>query len=131
MRLPFEEKAARELEAAATFYEGERAGYGRLFLAGVGKKVARAAEFAKSGRRVSGTAEERDVRLFVLNRFSYTIVTALVTGHRVVVAVAHHHRRPDYWKNASASGGFVRTARRFVLAGQAAKVNSTEIAEVG
>jgi len=33
MRLPFEDKAAEELEAVAQFYERERPGYGRLFLA--------------------------------------------------------------------------------------------------
>ena len=38
MRLPFEEKAAEELEAVAQFYERERAGYGRLFLTEVSKK---------------------------------------------------------------------------------------------
>jgi plasmid stabilization system protein ParE len=79
MRLPFEDKAAEELEAVAQFYEQERAGYGRLFLVEVSKKVARAADFPKSGARVPGTAEDRDVRAFVLSKFPYTVVTAFVS----------------------------------------------------
>jgi plasmid stabilization system protein ParE len=99
MRLPFEEEASEELEAVAQFYERERAGYGRLFLVEVSKKVARAADFPRSGTRVPGTAEDRDARAFVLSAFPYTVVTAIVTGRRAVVAVAHHHRRPGYWKD--------------------------------
>ena len=99
MRLPFEEEAAAELEAVAEFYERERAGYGRLFLVEVTKKVSRAADFPRSGARVPGTSDERDVRAFALGKFPYTIVTAFVSGHRAVVAVAHQHRRPGYWKD--------------------------------
>ena len=99
MRLPFEEKAAQELEAVAQFYERERAGYGRLFLAEASKKVSRAADFPQSGACVAETQPERDVRAFVLSKFPYTVVTAIVTGRRAVIAVAHQHRRPGYWKN--------------------------------
>jgi len=94
MRLPFEEKAAEELAAVAQFYERERAGYGRLFLTEVSNKVARAADFPNSGARVSDTTSERDVRAFVLSKFPYTVVTAIVAGRRAVVAIAHHHRHP-------------------------------------
>ena len=99
MRLPFEETAADELEAVAQFYEQERTGYGRLFLVEVRTKVARAADFPKSGTPVLGTAEQHDVRAFVLSKFPYTVVTAIVTGRRAVVAVAHHHRHPGYWQD--------------------------------
>jgi len=97
MRLPFEEKAAEELAAVAQFYERERPGYGRLFLVAVSNKVSRAADFPNSGTRVLGTLDQRNVRAFVLSRFPYTVVTAIVSGRRAVVAVAHHHRRPGYW----------------------------------
>lgn len=99
MRLPFEEKAAEELEAVAQFYERERAGYGHLFMVEVSKKVARAADFPKSGTRIQDTDPERDVRSFVLSKFPYIVVTAIVAGRRAVVAVAHQHRRPGYWKD--------------------------------
>ncbi len=99
MRLPFEAKAAEELEAVAIFYEGEREGYGRLFLTEVTKKVARAADFPKSGPRVADTAPKRDVRLFVLSKFPYAVVTAIVGESRAVVAIAHQHRQPGYWRD--------------------------------
>ena len=55
MRLPFEDKAADELESIVRFFEEERPGYGRLFLAEVKKKVARAADYPNSGTRMSPT----------------------------------------------------------------------------
>jgi hypothetical protein len=47
--------------------------------------------------RVLGFDRERDVRRFVVLRFPYSIVTAIVDGRRAVVAVAHTSREPNYW----------------------------------
>lgn len=69
-------------------------GYGALFVAEVRRAVDRAADLPRSGRRVRGTDPDRDVRRFVVRRFPYVIVTALVAGTRAVIAVAHGHRRP-------------------------------------
>ena len=98
MRLPFAPEAAEELQASVQFYERERRGYGRLFLREVSKKVSRAADFPRSGRRVPETPDDQDVRLFVVGRFPYSVVTAIVASQRAVVAVAHHRRRPGYWR---------------------------------
>ncbi len=42
---------------------------------------------------------ERDVRRFVVRVFPYSVVTALVSGQRAVVAVAHGRRDPLYWRD--------------------------------
>lgn len=99
MELPFEEAAARELEAAAVWYEGEREGHGEVFLGEVETKVERAARFPGSGPRVSlpGSSLGHDVRRFPLERFQYQVITAIVAGRRAVVAIAHTSRRPGYW----------------------------------
>ena len=99
MRLPFESGAADEVEAAAAWYERERAGYGALFMSEVRRAVDRAARFPRSGPRVPGLDPERDVRRFLLRRFPYTVVTAIVDGRRAVVAVAHGSREPGYWRD--------------------------------
>ena len=59
MRLPFESGAADELEATAAWYEGERPGYGALFLSEVQRSVDRAARLPQSGARVPGLDPER------------------------------------------------------------------------
>ena len=97
MKLPFESGTADEFEAAATWYERERTGYGTLFTSAVRGGVDRAARFPQSGMRVHGFDREHDVRRFVVLRFPYSIVTAIVDSRRAVVAVAHTCREPNYW----------------------------------
>jgi plasmid stabilization system protein ParE len=99
MRLPFEADAAAELEDAAAWYERERRGYGALFMSEIRRTVERAADLPQSGTAVSGTDPEHDVRRFVVRCFPYSVITALVAGERAVVAVAHGHRRPGYWRD--------------------------------
>jgi plasmid stabilization system protein ParE len=99
MRLPFEGAAVDEFEDAAAWYERERAGYGALFVSEVRRVVDRAAALPRSGPRIPGTDPERDVRRFVVPRFPYLVITAIVAGQRAVVAVAHGSRHPDYWRD--------------------------------
>lgn len=98
MLLPFESDAAEELQAAATFYEQERSGYGDRFMSEVHRVVARAARFPDSGAPASKTDPKRNVRKLPLRRFPYLIVTAIVDGRQAVVAVAHMRREPNYWQ---------------------------------
>ena len=97
MKLPFESGAADEFDTAAAWHERERTGYGTFFTSAVRGSVDRAARFPQSGMRVHGFDRERDVRRFVVLRFPYSIVTAIVDGRRAVVAVAHTSREPNYW----------------------------------
>jgi len=99
MRLPFETDAFAELADAAAWYEGERRGYGALFVSEVRRAVERAADLPRSGARVPGTQDGHDVRRFVVRRFPYAIITAIVVGQRAVVAVAHGRREPGYWRD--------------------------------
>ncbi len=99
MRLPFESGAADELEAAAIRYEEERFGFGTLLISEVRRSVDRAARFPESGVQVFGFDPKHEVRRFVLRRFPYSVVIAIVAGQRVVVAVAHSSRNPDDWRH--------------------------------
>jgi hypothetical protein len=53
----------------------------------------------QSGRSVPGFDAKHDVRAFTLDRFRFSVVTALVDGQRAVVAIAHHRRAPGYWRH--------------------------------
>ena len=99
MRLPFEAEAVAEFEDAAAWYEREREGYGALFVAEVRRAVDRAVDLPRSGPRIPGTDPARDVRRFVVRRFPYLVITAIVLDERAVVAVAHGRRRPGYWRD--------------------------------
>ena len=98
MLLELHPEAAAELEAAVLFHDQERPGHGRLLLEEVGRRVAQAGRLARSGAPVTGFAPERDVRCHLVRRFHYRIVTALVRGNRVVIAIPHTSREPDYWR---------------------------------
>jgi len=59
-----------------------------------------AARFPQSGALVLGFDEELDVRQFVVgHRLPFVIITALINGQRIAVAVAHTRRQPGYWKD--------------------------------
>ena len=98
MRLRLHPAALVELDEAVDYLEARRAGFGALLFDEVTRRIAQAARWPSSGPPVAGFAERHDVRQFVVKRFRYVVVTALVRGERLVVAVAHTSRRPGYWR---------------------------------
>ena len=46
-----------------------------------------------------GTAGERGTKRLVLKRFPYDVVVQERDGEILVVAFAHHSRRPGYWRD--------------------------------
>ena len=99
MRLRFHPAALAELEEAADYLESQREGFGALFFHEVTQRIAQAARWPRSGSPVVGFTQPRDVRQFVLTRYRYAIITAVVRGERLVVAVAHTSRQPGFWRD--------------------------------
>jgi toxin ParE1/3/4 len=99
MRLPVDPAAAAELGAAVAWHEGERPGQGSLLMDEVARRVEQAARFPRSGAPVLGLDARYDVRMFIVRRFPYVVITALVNEQRVVIAVAHTSRTPGYWRD--------------------------------
>ncbi len=94
----YEPEALDEFEASFAWYERERLGLGHRFAARVEDMVDRIAEAPKSFPvvlKVDGTEVHR-----VLDKFPYAIVflSPLQTAEVCVLAAAHLHRRPDYWR---------------------------------
>lgn len=98
MRLRLHPSALAELDEAAGYLEGERSGLGLRLFAEVRLRVGQAARLPTSGSPVSGFSARHDVRQFVVRRFPYVVVAALVGRERLVVAIAHTRREPGYWK---------------------------------
>lgn len=93
-RLPFVEEAAAELKEAAAWYDDKRRGYGARLVAEVMRVAERAAQLPESGAPVLHMDRARDVRRFVVRRFPYSVITAIMDGERAVV---HGRRDPEYW----------------------------------
>ena len=92
MRILFSKFAQQELEDAVNYYELEYSGLGRRFKREVGVAAMRIAEHPQAW-----SIERGDVRKFVLHKFPYKLLYSIEEDHIVVLAVAHQHRRPDYW----------------------------------
>lgn len=92
MKVVFSNLAKRELEDATNFYEMEFEGLGKQFLAEVKKAAFRISEYPKAW-----TVERGEVRKCLLPRFPYKLLYSIEQDHIHVIAVAHLHRKPDYW----------------------------------
>jgi hypothetical protein len=83
--------------AAADYYDDQVPGLGEDFVAEVERAAAYAAEWPAAGSPVEGGFR----RVFV-HRFPYGVIYrtrgAAAAAGVEVLAVAHLHRRPDYWR---------------------------------
>jgi len=97
MKWRIEAEARAELEAAVEWYEAARQGLGARFLD----------EFENGIRAIAAMPHAwhplgDDLRRFRLRRFPYGIIyldRAEEAEEIVIIAVAHLHRRPGYWRH--------------------------------
>lgn len=82
-----------EFREASRYYESETAGLGLAFIAEVHRTLSLLAANPEIGGPVAG-----DLRKMVLRRFPYTLIYVHEVQGILVVAVAHHRRRPFYWR---------------------------------
>ena len=92
MNVIFSRYAKSELEDATRFYELEFEGLGRRFKEEVKKAAIRVAEYPKAW-----SLECAEVRKCLLHKFPYKLLYSIEEDHIFIIAVAHQHRKPDYW----------------------------------
>ncbi|MBI4840032.1 MAG: type II toxin-antitoxin system RelE/ParE family toxin [candidate division NC10 bacterium] len=92
--VPFLPAAREEFLAAAHHYGTAASGLGHDFIAAVEQAVARIAAFPEHG-----SPHLMSTRRVVLRRFPFSVVSLLEPEAVLVVAVAHHSRRPGYWRD--------------------------------
>lgn len=92
--------AEREIGDAYEWYRVRSALAAEVFREEVFAAIDQIAEFP-------GTwpADPEGNRRFVLRRFPYTVFYELDGVAVTILAVAHQHRRPDYWRNRGARKG--------------------------
>lgn len=92
MKVIFTRLAQAELQDAAAFYELEIPGLGKRFKEEVKNAITRIAEYP-----LAWAVERAEVRKYLLTKFPYKILYSLEPDHILIIAVAHLHRKPDYW----------------------------------
>lgn len=89
----FHSEARVELLESARFYEAERSGLGESFTV----EVERIIGFILANPR-AGTPIWNHFRSVLVRRFPYAIIYRALGETIYIIAVAHQHRRPHYWR---------------------------------
>jgi toxin ParE1/3/4 len=85
--------ARRELLEARDYIDEHRPGHGERFVAAIEQEFERLVEFPRMGKPLILGARRRTVR-----GWPYSIVYQPLLDRVYVIAIAHHRRRPDYWR---------------------------------
>jgi plasmid stabilization system protein ParE len=93
----FHPEARKELIESARYYEAQRPGLAKRFLAVVREATNRIQRFPLLGR-----ALEDDIRQCRVSRFPYGLIYRAKEDRLEIVAVMHLHRSPGYWKSRTA-----------------------------
>ncbi len=92
MKVIFSKCAKQELDDATRYYEIEYEGLGKRFREEVRKAAKRISEYPEAW-----SVERGEVRKCILHKFPYKLLYAIEKDHIFIIAVAHQHRKPDYW----------------------------------
>ena len=93
-RARFVAAARAEFLAEIAYYDQTAPGRGARFAAAVEEATARALTFP-----LSGSPSEPNVRRVVVKNFPFSVIYRPETDGIVVFAIAHHSRRPGYWRS--------------------------------
>jgi plasmid stabilization system protein ParE len=87
-------EAEDDLSEAAAFLEERVEGLGVDLTAEVEHAISRLEE-----NRYVGPPLARGVRKLRVNRFPYNLVYRILSDEVLVLAIAHHRRRPSFWRS--------------------------------
>ncbi len=94
MTVRFLQIAEIELDEAMQWYEFQAPGLGEAFLIEVLSAVHRVSLYPEAWHPL-----DEEVRRCRLNRFPFGLIYTVDNDDILVLAVAHLHRRPDYWRD--------------------------------
>lgn len=80
------------MDDAIAFYEIELAGLGLRFKEEIKSSIFRIKEHPEAW-----SIERSEVRKALLHRFPYKILYAIEKDKIIILAIAHQHRKPNYW----------------------------------
>ncbi len=88
------EVAQQELDEAISYYNGQVAGLGDAFLLEAVAAIERIRRFPEGWHPLA-----KDIRRCRLRRFPYGLIYQTDKTEVIIIAVAHSHRRPSYWRD--------------------------------
>jgi len=91
-------EAAQELEEAAAWYEAEAPGLGERLVDVFANAVQLLQEPNPPLTPLVGEAGKLGAKRLILRRFPFPLITISTTAAIIVVAFAHHARKPAYWR---------------------------------
>jgi len=86
-------EADEELREAANYYEKEASGLGLAFLSETHRAVHEIETHPEAW-----TIVRQSIRKKTLSRFPYSLLYSMESDTILIIAVAHHKRRPNYWR---------------------------------
>ena len=92
------EAAANEVTEAAAWYESHRPGLGTEFHSAIEAALDLLQEDVLPLSPVPGRAGQAGAKRLTLKRFPYDVIVRPLGNEIVVLAFAHHSRRPGYWR---------------------------------
>jgi plasmid stabilization system protein ParE len=84
--------AKQELEDASAYYNSQQKGLGSRYKSEVKSTLKRISIFPTAYMEVKS-----EIRRCVMHTFPYSIYYSIQDNKIVVLAISHHHRKPDYW----------------------------------
>jgi plasmid stabilization system protein ParE len=93
VKAEFQPAASEEIVETAAYYDREVPGLGSGFIIEVERIVGILRDQPTIGQRI-----EKEFRRILLARFPYSFIYCVESERIWVVAVAHQHRRPGYWR---------------------------------
>ena len=97
MKITVSKDAAEELEAAAAGYEDEEGGLGVRLLDAFEHAIQLLREPNPPLTPILGNAASLGARKLMLHRFPFSLVILHFQQVMIIIAFAHHSRRPGYW----------------------------------
>jgi plasmid stabilization system protein ParE len=90
----FHPEARAEIGQSVEFYETRLDGLGLRFLTAVEQAADRISVSPEAGAPLAGGFRKR-----IVPGFPYSVIYRVWEEYVYLVAVAHQHRRPDYWRH--------------------------------
>ncbi|MEA2072910.1 MAG: type II toxin-antitoxin system RelE/ParE family toxin [Campylobacterota bacterium] len=94
MRIEFLPEAKYELDDAVDFYELQLQGLGGTF-----KNIAKSTIKRVSMFPTAWTEIKPSIRRCIMHKFPYNVLYSIEKDCILIIAIAHHHRNPNYWTN--------------------------------
>jgi hypothetical protein len=97
------EEAEAELVAAVGWYDAQLPGLGAELRDSIDNALRKLVERLVAAAPVAGVSPAIRAKRMFVERFPYAVVFVERDGDLLVLASAHHHRRPGYWRNRGSS----------------------------